>query len=123
MSKLTKLEEVALSILNGKASKHGHSTRGGVEEAFRMAEIFLSTSPDFKVKEITVKGHVEIINYDADSMTISANDIHKVLEETESELHERQVLSPVHAMETVVRNLAKMSKESIEKANATQFGK
>ena len=125
MSKLTKLEEVALAILIATKDKNT------LNSCFKQAQEFLECSErqfkncDFNkpnLNEIEVIGkEIEVKEFNAFSKTISVVNITSCLEETERELKQKRVLSPVHAMEIVSVNLIKMASEKVKEAQGQQF--
>lgn len=124
MSKLTRLEEVALAILI--ATKNENT----LNSCFKEAQEFLECSEgqfkncDFNkpdINGIEVVGHVEVKNYGINSQVISSVDIMNCLTLTEKQLHEKQVLSPVYAMKIVSTNLANMASRKVKEANDKQF--
>lgn len=120
MSKLSRLEEVALAI-------YASDIRTGVHNSFLIADSFLKTSEtEFKnnkhnqtdVRQIKVKGHVEIKSYDFNSVVFNGNEILNYLKNSEKCLIEQQVISPVHAYEVVSSYVEYCVKEKIKIMNS-----
>lgn len=120
MSKLTKLEEVALHI-------YSSDVRVGIYDSFLIADEFLKTSnTEFKnnehnqldVKQIDVKDPIEVLNYDSNSYIFNGNEIIKIIEDSESELIKKRVISPVQAYEEIACYVKSFVNEKIKIMNS-----
>ena len=120
MSKLSKLEEVALAI-------YASDIRTGVYDSFLIADSFLKTSETrFKnnkhnqadVRQIKVKDYVEVKSYDFNSIVFNGNEILNYLKNSEKCLIEQKVISPVNAYEVISSYVECCVKEKIKIMNS-----